>query len=114
MKERTKKTVSFNDLIKMAEDYGVSDNALFISAARQYEIQMKVIQSIEKVLSQDDPVSTKSYIKDVSNVYAHPLVKELPKHSDSANKTLGIMIDIIIKLGKKTEPQSALSELMNE
>ena len=109
-----KRTVSFSDLIKMAENYGVSDNALFISAARQYEIQMKVIKSIEKILSQDDPVVTKQYVKATENVYSHPLVKELPKHADSANKTLNVMLDIITKLGKKEEKKSSLAELMDE
>ena len=109
-----KKEISFNDLIKMAENYGVADNALFVSAARQYEIQTKVIKSIEKILDEADLTVSKSYIKEVENVYANPLVKELPKHSDSANKTLAIMLDIIAKLGRKEEKSADLAELMGK
>lgn len=109
-----KKDISFKDIMKMAESYGVSDNALFVSAARQYEIQTKVIRKIEEVLDDSDPVVTKSYVKEVENLYSNPMIKELPKHSDSANKTLGMMLDIITKLGKKSEPKSGLLELMDE
>ena len=54
-----KKNVGFDELIKMAKDYGVDDNALFISAANQYTIQTKVIEKIEAVLDKSDAVVTK-------------------------------------------------------
>ena len=61
------KSVSFDELIEMARSYGVAENALFISAARQYEIQAKVIAKIEAVLDESDPVVKKSYVKEVEN-----------------------------------------------
>ena len=109
-----KKNVGFDELMKMAKDYGVADNALFISAANQYTIQTKVIKKIEAVLDESDVVVTKSYVKEVENLYSNPLIKELPKHSDSANKTLTVMLDIITKLGKKAEPSKSMEELMSE
>lgn len=109
-----KKEIKFDDLIRMAENYGVADNALFVSAARQYEIQTKVIKSIERILDEADLTVSKSYVKEVENVYANPLVKELPKHSDSANKTLAIMLDIIAKLGRKEEKSEGLEDVMNK
>jgi hypothetical protein len=105
------KSVSFDELIEMARNYGVAENALFISAARQYEIQAKVIAKIEAVLDESDPVVKKSYVKEVENLYSNPMVKELPKHSDSANKTLGVMLDIITKLGHKVEETDELEEM---
>lgn len=113
-KKTVKNEITFSDLMKMAEDFGVDDNALFISAARQYEIQTKVIRKIENVLDESDPVVTKSYVKEVENLYSNPMIKELPKHSDSANKTLGMMLDIITKLGRRVEAKSGLEELMDE
>ena len=109
-----KKEIKFDDLIRMAENYGVADNALFVSAARQYEIQTKVIKSIERILDEADLTVSKSYVKEVENVYANPLVKELPKQSDSANKTLAIMLDIIAKLGRKEEKSEGLEDVMNK
>lgn len=108
------KKTTYDELLKMAKDYGVDQNALFISAAKQYGVQMRIIDSIEKILSEADLLVSKEYVRDRENVYSHPLVKELPKHADSANRTLGIMLDIIVKLGKKAEAKSELGELMRE
>jgi len=99
------KKVSYQSLMKMAKSYGVSDNALFISAANQYITQQRVIEMIRAQLeAEESVVVTKEYVKDRENVYVNPMVRELPKHSDSANKTLAMMLDIIVKLGK--EPQT--------
>ena len=35
-------------------------------------------------------------------------MKELPKHSDAANRTAGIILDIIVKLGQKPAEESGL------
>ena len=98
-----KKADTYSDIMKMAKDYGVDGNALFISAAKQYSVQMRVIKDIEAILSSGELLVSKEYVKSRENVYSHPLVKELPKHSDSANKTLTVMLDIITKLGRKPE-----------
>ena len=101
----------FDDLVAMAEEYNVSDNTLFLAAANQYSVQQNVIEMIKSQLDDDgSAVSTKEYVKGRENVYANPLIKELPKHSDSANKTLQTMLDIITKLGHKTEEKSELSK----
>ena len=102
--------------MELAKAYGLEDNAMFISAANQYDLQQKVIQNIRKVIEDEDSLMvTKEYVKSRENVYANPLVKELPKHTDSANKTLGMMLNIIDTLGRKKEPKgSKLSELMDE
>ena len=39
---------------------------------------------------------------------ANPLAGQLPKYNDTANKTLGVMLDIIQKLGRTTETVSGL------
>ena len=111
-----KEKKTFDELMELAKSYGLENNAMFISAANQYDLQQKVIQDIRKVIEDEDSLMvTKEYVKSRENVYANPLVKELPKHTDSANKTLGMMLNIIDTLGRKTEPRgSKLSELMDE
>lgn len=106
---------TFEELMKLAQRYGLEDNELFISCARQYDLQQKVIQSIRDAIEASSLTTEKSYVKDVSNVYANPLVRELPKHSDAANKTLGMMLKTIETLGKlKEEPKSRLNDFLNE
>lgn len=107
---------TYAELMKLAERYGVDDNALFVASAEQYAIQSEIIKEIQKSLQDEDNLmTTKEYIKGRLNVYANPLIKELPKITDSANRTLNTMLDIILKLGhEKKESVSRLESLMNE
>lgn len=111
----TKKTITFDDLMALARRYSVNDNEMFISCARQYEMQTNLIDKMKKAIEDDEMLVTKEYVKGRENVMANPLIKELPKHYDSANKTLGIMLSIIEAMGSKSElKQSKLNQLMNE
>ena len=111
-----KQKVTFDELMILAKRYGLESNELFISCANQYDLQQKVIRNIKEAIESEESMTvSKEYVKNRLNVYANPLVKELPKHSDSANKTLAMMLDIIEKLGtKEQKPKSKLESLMDE
>ena len=102
----------YAELCDMAKDYGVEDNALFLSAAQEYAIQRKVILMIEKALTDDEPTVTKEYVRGRQNLVSHPLIQQLPKHVDSANKTLKVMLDIITGLGAKKAGGDKLGEFV--
>lgn len=109
-----RKGMSYNALINMAESYGIANNPLFISAANQYMVQQKVIEEIKKSIQEADALAvTKEYVKGRENLYVNPLIRELPKHSDSANKTLAMMLDIIVKFGHEQDHFDALAEFMD-
>ena len=91
---------TYAELLRMAKLYGVENNALFLSAAKQYDLQQRVIEMLKEGIEEGDLTTQKTYLKGEKNDYAAPLVKELPKHSDAANRTAGIILDIIVKLGK--------------
>ena len=113
-KKATKKLV-YDEIMEMAKEYGVDENALFISCANQYALQQDVIERMKQSLDEEDNCTIdKEYVKGRPNLCINPLVKELPKHSHSANRTLATMIDIINKLGHKPEQKndSLLSKLM--
>lgn len=110
-----KKLISFDDLMGLAKRYSVESNEMFISCARQYEMQMNLIDKMKEAIEDDKMLVTKEYVKGRENMMANPLIKELPKHYDSANKTLGIMLNIIEAMGSKEKGRSSkLSELMDE
>lgn len=110
-----RKTKKYRNLVQMAEDYGVADNALFLSALDQYCTQQKVIDGINEVLSDSETLlTTKEYVKNRENVYAHPLIRELPKHSDAANRTANTMLDIIKTLGHKKSGGGKLEQFLND
>ena len=98
------KTASrLTDLLKMARRYGVEDNALFLAAVEQYDLQLRVIGMMKAQIEGGDLTTQKTYIAGQKNDYAAPLVKELPKHSDAANRTAQTILDIIVKLGHEPE-----------
>jgi hypothetical protein len=100
----------------LAKRFHVDDNALFVASAEQYAIQSEIIKNIRDSLAEEDNLmTTKEYIKGRLNVYANPLIKELPKITDSANRTLNTMLDIILKLGHEDKKEtSRLEKLMDE
>lgn len=106
---------TYEDLMELAKQYGVDHNAMFIACAKQYATQQKVIDNIREAIEEEESLmTTKEYVKGRVNVYANPLVRELPKHSDSANKTMSVMLDIVIKLGREKAVDSKLEKLINE
>lgn len=106
---------TYADLLRMAKSYGVEKNALFVSAAKQYELQQEVLDMIRKTLrDENQTTTTKEYVKGRENVCVHPLIQQLPKHVDSANKTLATMLDIIQKLGTPPTSGDKLGEFLNE
>lgn len=84
---------------KMAKVYGVEKNPLFISALQNYETCQKAIEQINSILSEEELLVTKEYVKSRENIYIHPAIKELPRHLDMANKTRACIIEIIEKFG---------------
>ena len=103
-----KKTATYDELLKMAKSYGVENNALFLAAAKQYDLQQRVIEMLREGIEEGDLTTQKTYLKGQANDYAAPLVKELPKHSDAANRTAGTILDIIVKLGKPPAEDNGL------
>ena len=96
-----KMATTYDELLKMARTYGVDQNALFLAAAKQYDLQQRVIRMLNDGIEDGDLTTQKSYVSGQKNEYAAPLVKELPKHSDAANRTAAVILDIIVKLGQK-------------
>lgn len=101
----------YKQLMELAVAYGVDQNALFVAAAAQYQTQQLIISKIKREIAAAKTLTTqKSYVADKENTYVHPLVKELPKHAESANRTAATLIDIITKIGHAPEDRGRLAE----
>ena len=108
------KNVTYAALLKMAKDYGVDKNPLFKAQLRQYETQQKVIAKMREALDEEsDLLIEKEYVKNRENVYAHPLIRELPKHTDAANRTASTILDIIKTLGHEKAKGSKLEGFLS-
>ena len=107
-----KKKLDFDKIMELAKSYGVDENVLFVSAAERYAGQIKIIQEMQ------ESVAGGLLIKSVGSmgqekVETNPLVVQLPKYNDTANKTLGVMLDIIQRLGTAVPVGDKLGEFLN-
>lgn len=103
-----KKKLTFDEIMDLAESYGVKDNVLFVTASKRYTGQLEMIENIQEDLRTRGMVIEKVNVNGDAVPIANPLAGQLPKYNDTANKTLGVMLDIIQKLGRTTETVSGL------
>ena len=109
-----RKKLSYKDIMALADQYGVKDNVLFVSAAKRYDGQVEMIRNIEEELRGNGMVITKVNTNGDEVPMANPMAGQLPKYNDTANKTLGVMLDIISKLGTAAPAGDKLGEFLNE
>ena len=109
-----KKKLSYREIMRLAEDYGVKDNVLFVSAADRYVGQVEMIRKIEDELRDRGMIITKINTNGDDVPVANPMAQQLPKYNDTANKTLGVMLDIIARLGTAAPAGDKLGEFLNE
>ena len=104
-----KKKISFNEIMDLADQYGVKDNVLFVSAADRYSGQIKIIEEMQSSIGEGLLMKTVGSMGQ-EKIETNPLVAQLPKYNDTANKTLGLMLEIIEKLGTPAVQADDLDE----
>lgn len=92
---------SYRKLLKFGKIFEVDRDEDYKAAAMTYAEEAALIAQMRTQLAEDGMTVKKEYVKGRENICVHPLVQEIPKHVDCANRTLGIMGDIIVKRGKK-------------
>ena len=96
----------YDRLILLGKNYEVSEEEDYKAAALTYAQESALIDEMRKQLAEDGMTVMKEYVKGRENLCVHPLVQEIPKHVDCANRTLSLLGDIIVKRGKK-KPEAA-------
>ncbi|MBR3742789.1 MAG: hypothetical protein IKN04_20420 [Clostridia bacterium] len=90
-------------LMALGEKYKVAQDEDFIVAAKTFVEEVKLIAQLRAQLKADGLTVNKVYVKGRENLTAHPLISEIPKHVDCANRTLSIMATIIETRGEAPE-----------
>lgn len=109
-----RKKISYAALKKLAEDYQVDQNPLFLASARQYESQLLMMDQIQARIQEEGLTTVKEYVKGRENVCANPLLAEWTKLNDASNRTLSAMADIITKFGKPKAVKSKLAAFVDD
>lgn len=95
-----------SQILKIAEQYGVEKNFLFITTFKRYTVQLKVLQELEKAINDNGATVTKEYVKGRKNLYTNPAIKEYNNAVNSANKTVTTLMSIIKTNSDKYNPES--------
>ena len=87
-------------ILEIAQKYGVEQNFLFITTFKRYQVQLNILNDLEKKINEDGSLVTKEYVKGRGNLYTHPAISEYNKTSTSANQTVATLIKIVKSLRK--------------
>lgn len=83
------------EIMRIAEESGVQGNFFFITTFKRYQVQLNMLNELEKTMKADGMLVTKEYVKGRKNVYSSPAVKDYNTTTDSANRTVSTLMKII-------------------
>ena len=101
------------EIIRIAEKYGVEQNFLFITTFKRYQVQLNILNELEKKIKEDGALVTKEYVKGRGNIYTHPAISEYNKTSQGANNTVTTLIKIVKSMRNDDEDGEGEDELLS-
>ena len=83
------------EILRLAEESGVASNYFFVTTFQRYQVQLDILDKLEKAIDESGMLVTKQYVKGRENLYTNPAVGDFNRTTDSANKTVATLIRII-------------------
>ena len=103
-----------NEILKQAEERGVSSNYFFATTFRRYQTQLDILENLEKAIAEHGMVVSKEYVKGRQNLVTNPAITEYNKTATAANGTVSTLINIIKTLSNEPDAVDALSEFLKD
>ena len=104
-------------ILEQAEKKGVSSNFFFKTTFKRYQVQMKILNDLEKEINELGATVSKEYVKGRKNVYTNPAITEYNKTATAANGTVGTLMSILKQLTNDEngeEQQSKMEKFLSE
>lgn len=83
------------EIIRIAEESGVQSNFFFLTTFKRYQVQLNILNELEKIMKDEGMLVSKEYVKGRKNLYSNPAVGEYNRTTDSSNKTVSTLMKII-------------------
>lgn len=99
-------------ILKRAEEKGVTQNFFFVTTFKRYQVQMKIMGELEKAMQSEGALVTKEYVKGRKNLVANPAITEYNKTSTAANGTVSTLINIVKALPDSDEEGQSKLEML--
>ena len=100
------------EILGIAQKHGVEQNFFFLTTFKRYQVQLGILNDLEKTINEEGTTVTKDYVKGRKNVYSHPAVADYNRTTDSANKTVSTLMRIITTLRDRND-EDAEDPLLN-
>ena len=91
------------EILEIAQKHGVEQNFFFLTTFKRYQVQLGILNDLEKTINEEGTTVTKEYVKGRKNVYSHPAVADYNRTTDSANKTVATLMRIITTLRDRSD-----------
>jgi hypothetical protein len=93
------------EILDIAEKHGVEQNFFFLTTFKRYQVQINILNDLEKTINSDGTLVTKEYVKGRKNIYTHPAITEYNKTSTAANQTVQTLVKIITTLRQSDDKE---------
>jgi cell fate (sporulation/competence/biofilm development) regulator YmcA (YheA/YmcA/DUF963 family) len=93
------------EILDIAEKHGVEQNFFFLTTFKRYQVQINILNDLEKTINSDGTLVTKEYVKGRKNLYTHPAITEYNKTSTAANQTVQTLVKIITTLRQSDDKE---------
>lgn len=104
-----------DEILAKAEEKGIQTNFFFRTTFKRYQVQMKILNDLEKEINELGATVSKEYVKGRKNVYTNPAITEYNKTATACNGTVATLINIVKAFSEEGEGRtSKLEQLLNE
>ena len=105
------------EIMKIAEESGVQSNFFFITTFKRYQVQLTMLNELERKMKDDGMLVTKEYVKGRKNLYSNPALREYNSTTDCANRTVATLMKILknynVTDGTDEEVEDPLLKMIN-
>lgn len=102
-----------SEILRIAQKHGVEQNFFFITTFKRYQVQIRILGDLEKIINDQGLIVSKQYVKGRPNVYSHPAIKDYNRTTDSANKTVSILLKVIRDLRHEPDTDPTIDPLLS-
>ena len=105
------------EIMRIAEESGVQSNFFFITTFKRYQVQLTMLNELERKMKDDGMLVTKEYVKGRKNLYSNPALREYNSTTDCANRTVATLMKILknynVNDGTEIEVEDPLLKMIN-
>lgn len=101
------------EILKVAEESGAQSNFFFMTTFKRYQVQLSILNDLEKALKEEGMTVTKEYVKGRKNLYSNPAIADYNRTTDSANKTVATLMRILKNYGAEETQADDVDPLMS-